>query len=194
MKKLYLTASIPDKGTGLEHYKSGDWPEDIKLKIRSHEEEKKQMSNIPPNIKMLPLAKYHTVKWAKTLEKMPDMDTMSKKKKSTEVKTDKEKLIDDAIKRLPGYARDKAESLAQVLVDHYEDGDTLYSLLFDLTTRGRKVKSDPDDLREAIVHLEGDEDIKDGSFINKLKRKEEIKQERKKRETLPASHPTNWTE
>ena len=69
MKKVFLTRHVPERGAGIDVYKS--LPEDAKQKMLAHQNDELQMQNFPPSVRMTPLAKYQTTKWAKTIPTMP---------------------------------------------------------------------------------------------------------------------------
>ena len=60
MKKVYLTRDVPEKGAGIEAYKF--LPDDVQQKMLAHQNDRQQMQHVPPNIKMLPLAKWQVSK------------------------------------------------------------------------------------------------------------------------------------
>ena len=159
MRKLYLTTTIPAKGSGLEAYKSDNWPEDIQQKILSHESDRKQMTNIPPSIKMLPLAKYQTSKWSKTLQSMPKAPLTEQDKK--------ESWIQGAIQRLPLYAQSRAKRLTPYLIKIHDSEDGFYELLHDLTTTNLRVKSEYETLRKVLESF-SEEDVPDDLYVDKL--------------------------
>jgi len=174
LKKVYLTSRVPEKGAGLAIYKEGNWPDDIKQKLIAHENEKKQMVNIPPNLKMMPLAKYQTVKWAKTVSRMDEGTPVGGKVKQPPATQAKQQLPEWAyadLKNLPAYAQARARKIMPLLHEHHPDEEGFYELLYDLSTNSQQLKSDPETLEAAVTHLENS-NVPAHVYVNKLAPKE----------------------
>ncbi len=154
MKRYYLTETLP------ENKNTKDLPPDIKQKLEAYKDAKREISNAAPKIRPYPLEVYEVEKDSQVREPTDGVNAPIINNNLLARRLPQ-------ISKLPQNVQARAKRLLTYL-EHTNIGNMdIDNLLYDLTTKSKKIKSRPEELKSVIRQLRADIKLPSRYYVDK---------------------------
>ena len=164
MKRYQLTEYLP------ETTKPSKVSPDVRQKLEAYTRDKEEHANIAPDIRPHALEKYDINKESSVIrvdETASDDDDEEHKQKHRKKSNDAP--LSRKLSKIPVYAQSKARRLLPFLKELNIGGLNMDDLLYDLTTKGKRLKTENREMLESIIRqLTADDRVPKNLFVNKL--------------------------